>query len=1496
MAINLADNTPRIEYTYSNIELVNAIVVPFVFFNGETDLKVYIKSTIYTTFTEIKHSDLATGSNPLAFTVASGGDGATGTILIRRKDDNATYTLNGTLVIQRVMAIQRVTDYQPNGPFEIATLNLQLDQLTAIAGDLRNAADRTLQIGINDFATNVTVPNKADRIGRVLGFHPTTGDLQMYTLEDYTLPVVGDNGTFSINSALQQSLTVLGGTGIDVGVDSSNRRLTLSANIDATSVLRSASTFEQSQSSTFPSSSLKGISVFHAQDFLINFSTICIKPDQTNIETIFGTGFTFDGSPTGSLKIGATDNHYLTFTPTTGSTSRQTFDFYVADLGAAVNPIFGNPVLGDTLRFAIDLGDYQHEDAFDEKIKFLNLRSHNGFNGTAKFTVADQFTERDVLVFRPTHNSTNEVDATFSDDLTVNKNLTIGGEIVGNLTVSNNVTIDGNLTVNGTTTTVNTATLSVQDPLIALANGNNSTDSVDIGFYGLYDSSGSQNLYAGMYRDATDDKFKLFKGLQTEPSSTVNISGTGYTVATLVANIEGTATSLSGVTATSTELNYNDITTLGTVQASKTVTADANGDVKFSDIDKLRFGTGNDLTIHHEPGFSIIREENANPIFIQTDNTQYGVSITKKFGTETMAKFIPDGAVTLYYNGLTRFFTSATGVEVVGTLTGNVTGDLTGDVTGDLTGNVIGDVTGITSVLNTNLVVGRDADTEIDFSTNNSIKFKANTTGGLQLINDRLYPLVQNQAMDLGYSPSSISGFAFRHGFFTGTVRADELETTGGIISVKNDGSQSEVRLYCEFNNNHYVALQAPAHSSFSGNATVTLPSATGTLISTSNSDAPTTTTSSSDADFVLIDDGGTMKKITPSNLGIGSGSSGSTFTSSIELHNALGYLNLYDSTGTYGYRISGRQTTSSGASDSGFLIEKNGGEDILRAYSSANSVYANQFKIMRGTLELRANNGSPASFKMYDSADTGSPKYIEFLVPSSGVNNTTITLPTTSGTLALTSDITGGGGGSLTIQDEGSNLATDATTLNFVGSGVVASGTGATKTITISGSSGGGGTTSETYGASLAGKLGLNIGTGNIIVGSSSTNSVAQPIPSLNNTGGEYNTVMGSLSGNNVISSDRNTLIGAFAGQNNTESSNNTSVGYYAGRQGYTTGLNNYDNTSIGYYAFSNGGNCQSRQRNTSIGAYAGNLITTGDYNISLGYSANPARNSHSNAVTIGTYANGGLSGVSIGYQAGQNGSIYSYYNNFVGYRAGWDVNGQDHCNYFGFLSGYEGGSGNYNNGVGSYTLRNQTNGHSNTVMGHYAGYNINTGDHNVGVGYYAGEDITTGTGNVCIGSYTGSGSGTVTGSYNVMLGWDAEPASSSDNWSITLGNSSITSLRCNVQSISSLSDQRDKTSIEDLDLGLDFINAMRPVSFAWNRRDGTWLGRKEVGFIAQELHEVEMDFNSTDKTRLVSYADPSKLEATPMNTYPILVKAIQELSAKVDSLQTRITELEGA
>jgi hypothetical protein len=125
-------------------------------------------------------------------------------------------------------------------------------------------------------------------------------------------------------------------------------------------------------------------------------------------------------------------------------------------------------------------------------------------------------------------------------------------DISGDADIGGDLTISGDFTVSGDTTTVNTATLSVEDPLIIVGSGNNSSDVVDLGFYGLYDTSTSQDLYAGLFRDASDSgKWKLFKSLQTAPTTTVNTSGTGYAVDTLVANLEGTVTgNASGLSAT----------------------------------------------------------------------------------------------------------------------------------------------------------------------------------------------------------------------------------------------------------------------------------------------------------------------------------------------------------------------------------------------------------------------------------------------------------------------------------------------------------------------------------------------------------------------------------------------------------------------------------------------------------------------------------------------------------------------------------------------------------------------------------------------------------------------------------------------------------------------------------------------------------------------------------------------------------------------------------
>jgi hypothetical protein len=97
------------------------------------------------------------------------------------------------------------------------------------------------------------------------------------------------------------------------------------------------------------------------------------------------------------------------------------------------------------------------------------------------------------------------------------------------------VQISGNLSVLGTTITISANTLIVNDPLLQLAANNTTSDLLDIGFFGSYNPDAGDHEHTGLFRDATDDIYKLFEGLQESPNNTVNTAGVGYTQSTLQA-------------------------------------------------------------------------------------------------------------------------------------------------------------------------------------------------------------------------------------------------------------------------------------------------------------------------------------------------------------------------------------------------------------------------------------------------------------------------------------------------------------------------------------------------------------------------------------------------------------------------------------------------------------------------------------------------------------------------------------------------------------------------------------------------------------------------------------------------------------------------------------------------------------------------------------------------------------------------------------------------
>jgi len=78
----------------------------------------------------------------------------------------------------------------------------------------------------------------------------------------------------------------------------------------------------------------------------------------------------------------------------------------------------------------------------------------------------------------------------------------------------------------------------------------------------------------------------------------------------------------------------------------------------------------------------------------------------------------------------------------------------------------------------------------------------------------------------------------------TGQVLLDgNVGIESGVIDLKNGGSVSNIKFYCESSNAHYTALQSSAHSTYSGDVTLTLPAATDTLVGKATTDTLTNKT-----------------------------------------------------------------------------------------------------------------------------------------------------------------------------------------------------------------------------------------------------------------------------------------------------------------------------------------------------------------------------------------------------------------------------------------------------------------------------------------------------------------------------------------------------------------------------------------------------------------------------------------------------------------------------
>jgi len=485
---------------------------------------------------------------------------------------------------------------------------------------------------------------------------------------------------------------------------------------------------------------------------------------------------------------------------------------------------------------------------------------------------------------------------------------------------------------------------------------------------------------------------------------------------------------------------------------------------------------------------------------------------------------------------------------------------------------------------------------------------------------------------------------------------------------------------------------------------------------------------------------------------------------------------------------------------------------------------------------------------------------------------------------------------------------------------------------------------------------LRLGVNAGNSIASGGNYNTVVGDEAGTAITTGDNNTLIGYVAGDAISTSSGNTAVGSFAMTSMTEGADNVAVGTSAldidtlgsksvavgrnalGGQNFTTATDSY-NVVVGYDA---GKAVTTGVRNVIIGGLAGDAITDADFNVAVGFQALGTNTVGSGSVAVGAEA----------LHTQNPATAATMYNTAVGHNAGYAVTTGQRCTFVGALAGYSSSTMEDSVSIGNDAGKFATTSHSSVFVGADAGQGITgtklTGNENTAVGaqaglvlqgtanrnslfgFGAGKAITTGYENLMVG--VNAGDALTTGNNNIMIGMSVDADSVSQANAIVIGvgfqgagNDFSFGKAANVVSNdfdtdanwSRSSDERLKKNITNQTLGLDFINDLRTVKYKWKANgeldasdsqlahlretddDGNIINYMNTdatmhNFIAQEVKAAldtagVSDFGGWKEDHYGVQQVSREMFVIP------LVKAVQELSTKLDAALARIATLEG-
>ena len=446
---------------------------------------------------------------------------------------------------------------------------------------------------------------------------------------------------------------------------------------------------------------------------------------------------------------------------------------------------------------------------------------------------------------------------------------------------------------------------------------------------------------------------------------------------------------------------------------------------------------------------------------------------------------------------------------------------------------------------------------------------------------------------------------------------------------------------------------------------------------------------------------------------------------------------------------------------------------------------------------------------------------------------------------------------------------------------------------------------------AFTSGNESVGIGSQALLAATTAEDNIAIGCKALKSvTTGGQNMAMGLLAGEDITTGYGNILFGYLCGLNITTGINNIAIGGNAldvcttasenlaiGKDSLGLSTSGTNNVAVGNYT---GDAITTGHSNTMLGIYAGSAITEGDYHVAIGRNALDACTTADNNVAVGWTSLGatttGPSNTAVGgdsMAANTTGTL----NVAVG-TATLDANTSGERNTaLGIQALGVNTTGGYNTACGERALDANTTASNNSALGSEALGACTEGHSNTAAGFQAGFAITTGDNNIMIG-------------YQAGISGSPGGAISTANNTLSLGDENIATANIQVD-WTVASDKRDKTDVESLNMGLDFINKLEPVTYRWDKRskysddqsvtpDGAHKEEQlDVGFLAQDVEALEKEYgyDFDNKTNLTTQlSEDNQMYGLKYSKFvPMLVKSIQELTTQVETLKQEVETLKG-